>query len=239
MSRRAGRLRLVSIPLLVALLLSIAPSAQAGGSPVVNHGSRARPWIALTFDDGWGVANCRRIVSILEATHTPATFLPTAGHVKEAPAFWRSVARKGFPIGNHTVNHRVLKGVPAWRQSKEIGGARTIIEGITGEAMAPVFRPPTGAYDETTRRVAAKNGFTRILLWDTSFADTSLRHGGGYWPDAAYYRAATKGGAGSIILGHCGADPTVRILPRVIAYYRARGLTFVTVPKLLGLSAKG
>jgi peptidoglycan-N-acetylglucosamine deacetylase len=231
--------RRISRPLLALVLsvltVGIIPPAQAGGAPVVRSGPHARPWIALTFDDGWGTANCRRVVAILKATHTPATFLPTALHVQWAPGFWRSVARAGFPIGNHTVHHRVLDGVPAWRQDREIAGARTIIERITGMTMAPVLRPPTGAFDETTRRVALRDGFVKILLWDTTFADTSRRHGGGWWPDAAYYRDATSGGAGSVILGHCGADPTVRILPRVIAYYRARGLRFVTVNKLFGL----
>lgn len=240
MTRRPRRIRIpLVLVLLVAFAIGVAGPAQAGGSPVVTHGSTAHAWIAITFDDGWGVANCRRVVGILEATHTPATFLPTAAHVKGAPGFWRAVAQRGFPIGNHTLHHRILRGVPAWRQDLEIGDARRVIEGITGVPMAPVLRPPTGAFDATTRIMAAKNGFTRIVLWDTTFADTSHPRGGGWWPDASYYRSAVRGGRGSIILAHCGADPTVHILARVISHYRSHGLTFVTLPKLLGLSAAG
>lgn len=240
MTRRSRRVRAsLLLTLLVAFALGVAGPVQAGGSKVVYSGPTNHPWIAITFDDGWGVANCRRIVNILEATHTAATFLPTAAHVKEAPGFWRSVAQKGFPIGNHTVHHRILRGVPAWRQDLEIGDARRIIEGITGVTMAPVFRPPTGAFDATTRSMAAKNGLTRIVLWDTTFADTSHPRGGGWWSDSTYYRSAVRGGRGSIILAHCGADPTVHILARVIAHYRSHGLTFVTLPKLLGLPTGG
>jgi peptidoglycan-N-acetylglucosamine deacetylase len=234
--QRRSRLRILAIALAAFMGLAAEPSALAGGAPVITHGSRSRPWIALTFDDGWGVPNCRRVVEILLDTHTPATFLPTAGHVRGAPAFWRRVAQLGFPIGNHTVHHRVLRGVPRWRQVREIADARTIIEGITGVPMAPVLRPPTGAFDATTRHVALRLGFDAILLWDTTFADTSHRPGGGDWPLSAYLRSATRGGSGSIVLAHCGSDVTVRILRQVIATYRARGLRFVTVPRMLGLS---
>ncbi|MFN8619242.1 MAG: polysaccharide deacetylase family protein [Chloroflexota bacterium] len=234
MAQRRSRIRFLAVALVACMGLAAEPSALAGGAPVVTSGSRSRPWIALTFDDGWGVANCRRVVAILQETDTPATFLPTAGNVRGAPAFWRRVAQLGYPIGNHTVHRRVLRGVPQWRQVREIADARTIIEGITGVPMAPVLRPPTGAYDATTRRVALRLGFSAILLWDTTFADTSHRPGGGDWPLSAYLRAATRGGRGSIVLAHCGSDVTVRILRQVIATYRARGLRFVTVPQLLG-----
>jgi hypothetical protein len=48
-------------------------------------------------------------------------------------------------------------------------------------------------------------------------------------------RAASKGQNGSVILGHCGSAIDVAALPGVIAAYRARGFTFVTVPELLGM----
>jgi hypothetical protein len=48
-------------------------------------------------------------------------------------------------------------------------------------------------------------------------------------------RAASRGTNGSVILGHCGSPIDLEALPGVIADYRSRGFTFVTVPELFGL----
>jgi hypothetical protein len=53
--------------------------------------------------------------------------------------------------------------------------------------------------------------------------------------DGAHLSHAMRGTNGSIILCHCGPATTVRIMARVIAAYKARGMTFVTVQQLLGL----
>jgi len=74
-----------------------------------------------------------------------------------------------------------------------------------------------------------------VMTWDSTFADTSRRPDGTLWPLRAYIKTATKGTHGSIILGHCGSPVDHQILRTVIARYRARGLTFVTVPQILKL----
>jgi len=201
----------------------------------VSHGDRHKATIALTFDDGWGTANCQRIVNILLATKTPATFLPNAKWVRRAPAFWTKVAALGFPFANHTTHHALLTKLTFAQQAKEIGSDRTIIEGITGVPMVRVLRPPAGAFNRTTLRAAASVGFDTVMTWDSTFADTSRRPDGTLWPLRAYIKTATKGTNGSIILGHCGSPVDHQILRTVIARYRARGLTFVTVPQILKL----
>ena len=60
-------------------------------------------------------------------------------------------------------------------QAAELTQARAILEGMTGVAMLPVFRPPYGAYDQGLLNVARRQGFPTVLLWDTSDADTSRR----------------------------------------------------------------
>jgi len=50
---------------------------------------------------------------------------------------------------------------------------------------------------------------------------------------------ASAGRPGSIVLLHAGPSVTPRILPALIAGYRARGFTFVTIPDLLGIANTG
>ncbi|MDQ6794874.1 MAG: polysaccharide deacetylase family protein [Chloroflexota bacterium] len=203
-----------------------SPSAR-----VVSHGSRALKTIALTFDDGASPANCRRILAELVSRNVPATFFPVADLMRLDPAFWRLVAKAGYPIGDHTLTHPHLPRLAYSGQLRELTKARAIVEQIIGRAMLHVFRPPYGEYDGATRAAAAAAGFPTLLVWDTSDRDTSPRG-----TVAEMLTAAEQGKNGSVMLLHCGPNATPYLLPDVIAFYRRRGFRFVTVPKLLGLA---
>lgn len=201
----------------------------------MSHGSRGRAWIALTFDDGWNPGHCRAVFDTLEATATPATFFPIAQWVRSDPGLWRDIAAAGFPIGNHTYDHRTLTRLGYAAQYSEIQRAEVAVEAITGRPMIHVLRPPGGAWNDTTLQAAGAAGFPVVLNWDTTLADSSRRRNGQLWPLASYLRSVERGAKGSVILGHCGSAVDVAILREVITFYRARGYAFVTVPEILGL----
>ena len=224
-----------------------APTAAAGppGRPyaapplapavLLAHGPRTRQVVALTFDDGYDPEACGALVDLLEATATPATFFPNAVYVTRSPDLWRRVAAFGFPIGNHTASHPLMPRLTYSAQLNQIASDRSIVEAVTGRPSIWVFRPPYGAWNKSTLLAASAAGYPIVLNWDVSFADSSRRRGGRPWPIAAYIRAASRGIAGAVVLGHCGSRIDLAALPAVIAGYRARGFTFVTVPQLLGL----
>ena len=217
----------------VLLLLALAPrDVAADDAAVVSHGPRDDKVIALTFDDGWSTPRCQKILEILVKHKVSATFFPNALYVKQHPAFWRRVAELGFPIGNHTVNHRDLTELTGAGVFKEINRDREIVERITGVPMIRVMRPPYGAYNKRTLRQSAKAGFPTLLLWDVTASDTS-RHA----TKRSMIRAAMSGRNGSVVVLHCGPKETPQILPKIIDGYRARGFRFVTVPVLLGIDA--
>jgi peptidoglycan/xylan/chitin deacetylase (PgdA/CDA1 family) len=93
--------------------------------------------------------------------------------------------------------------------------------------MAPIFRPPYGARNAATDRAAAIAGYPDVILWDHPSNDTYRLS------DRQMLRNAIAGWPGSIVLMHIGPDATPRILAAVIASYRIRGYTFVTIPQLL------
>jgi peptidoglycan/xylan/chitin deacetylase (PgdA/CDA1 family) len=107
--------------------------------------------------------------------------------------------------------------------------ARMRVEAVTGKPMLRVLRPPGGSYDDNTRRAATAAGFSTLVLWDATFADTSTASS----LASQIYRASQVSN-GSIVLMHC-KPRTVRILQAVIPRYKARGFTFVTIDKLLGI----
>jgi peptidoglycan-N-acetylmuramic acid deacetylase len=217
----------------VLLLLAFGARDAAAADPsVVWHGPRDDKVVALTFDDGWSTPRCQKILDILVAQKVPATFFPNALYVRQSPAFWRRVAELGFPIGNHTTNHRDLTELPSSAVFKEIDRDRKIVEQITGAPMIRVMRPPFGSYNKRTLQQSSDAGFPTLLLWDTTALDTSRRAS-----DRAMIKAARSGRNGSVVVLHCGPKATPRILPKIIEGYRKRGFQFVTVPVLLGIDA--
>jgi peptidoglycan/xylan/chitin deacetylase (PgdA/CDA1 family) len=203
-----------------------APERQVS---VLRHGPRTEQVIALTFDDGWGWRRCAKVVRTLDKAGVPATFFPNGMYVAAAPAFWGDVAQR-YPFGNHTNHHLSLPGLSATRIRAEIADDERRIEAITGVPMIKVLRPPFGARDPRVDRVAASLGYHHVLLWDTRIGDSSRRSS-----ERTMLRAALRGRPGSVVLMHCGNPRTVRLLPKVIAGYQARGFRFVTVPELLGI----
>jgi peptidoglycan/xylan/chitin deacetylase (PgdA/CDA1 family) len=229
MARLLGRrARIAAAGLLATACLSIVLSTASAtaASRVYFHGSRTEHVVALTFDDGWTPSNCARVDRILRAQGVAATFFPSARWVERAPSLWKALATR-YPFGDHTSSHPHMKGLSYARQYDEIASDKRIVERITGVPLIRVFRAPYGEFDTTTLEAAAAAGFPVTMEWDVNVYDLTGKS------DAELLAQATSGRNGSVITMHCGADATVRILPKVIDAYRARGFGFVTVPDLL------
>jgi peptidoglycan/xylan/chitin deacetylase (PgdA/CDA1 family) len=214
---------------LFLLTATLPPPAQAAAVPVVSHGPRTKPYIALTIDDGYNATNCKALADILKARNVPATYFPYSRAVTGSPAAWRHISSEGFPIANHTVSHPTMTRLSYSSQVWQIRTAKARIEAVIGRGTARLFRPPGGAWNYNTRLAAGAAGMKYIVMWDTSFADTANI------TDAAHFNHAMRGTNGSIILCHCGPASTVRIMAKVIAAYKARGMKFVTVQQMFGL----
>jgi peptidoglycan-N-acetylglucosamine deacetylase len=225
-----------SATILAALLLLVVAGGAGGGASAtttataISHGPRQVKVIALTFDDGSSPTNCRRILAELLAAGVPATFFPIAEAMALDPAFWRLVAAAGDPIGDHTMTHPQMPQLSYAAQVRQLRDSRAVVESITGHPILDVFRPPYGEYNGQTLAAAGATGFPVVLTWDTSLRDTSPRG-----TLAEMLAAAELGTNGSVILMHCGPNPTPYLVPQVIDSYRGRGFRFVTVPELLGV----
>ncbi len=233
-------LDLVPVPVVFGSGHPVGPAPATPGTAVVQpplvvfHGPRTAKVVALTFDDGYAPANVRQIFGELTRAGVTATFFVNGAYLRWDPKLWRSIAEAGFPIGNHTVLHEDVRNRPPGQvQADLLRNARLVLE-ATGRPMIPVFRPPYGYHDAASDAAAAAAGFPTIVLWDTTGGDASLSA-----TDASVLANASAGRPGSIVLLHAGPSVTPRILPALIAGYRARGFSFVTVPELLGIAGPG
>jgi peptidoglycan-N-acetylglucosamine deacetylase len=154
-------------------LAAVAPALAAGPAHVVYNGSRSQRVVALTFDDGWSRVNDQRILDVLVSEKVTATWFPYALTVRGNPAFWKRVARLGFPIANHSYSHPDLRTLSEHEMEWQIKASKRLIEGITGVPMVRVFRPPYGSWDARVAAASARAGFPTIVMWDVSSGDTS------------------------------------------------------------------
>jgi peptidoglycan-N-acetylglucosamine deacetylase len=112
-------------------------------APSVHRGPAARPWIALTFDDGPSEST-PRLLELLERRRARATFFQCGHHARRLPHIAREVAGAGHEIGNHTDTHPYLMFKTAAFMEREILKAQQSIADAAG-LQPRLFRPPYGA----------------------------------------------------------------------------------------------
>ena len=188
-----------AIALTVTFTSWTAPVGAA--SEVITHGSRSRPWVALTFDDGWYANRCARIANTLRAKGVTATFLINGAIIRRDIPRWRWILR-GFPIANHTLGHRNLTRERNAEIRKQIAVNEQAIEGALERPILKLLRPPYGAYDRDVLRIAASLGY-QTMTWTIDSGDTKSGA-----TTRSVIRQGSGGGRGAIILLHCGPSVT-------------------------------
>lgn len=193
------------------------------GHSTVTHGSRGRPEVALTFDDGPSLRATPAILATLNRLGARATFFEEGHHVAHREALMRDILSSGDEIGNHSYNHPRYPGFGQLRRTDRL------IRAATGFTPC-LFRPPYGLVDSSVES-AARRLHLRMVLWDVDSEDD--HHPG---PAAIRANVLALAQPGSIVLLHDGGHhpQTVTALPGIIRGLRDRGLHMVTVTGLLG-----
>lgn len=210
--------------------LRITP-AHPGIAHVVFHGSPQRE-VALTIDDGFCATCVARIIHTLARTGMPATIFPNGTYGASwdpvAPTIRRLLAAGQLTIGNHTFLHHdpVAEAPDAF--AADLSNNERWIEHTFGVSARPFFRPPYGAYNSSTVAIAGQQGYTKVILWSGTVAD-STPHTIPYILQAIKYWAHP----GSIILMHGNYPATSIALPQIYSILRQRGLRPVTMATLL------
>jgi peptidoglycan/xylan/chitin deacetylase (PgdA/CDA1 family) len=214
---------LVSIVVAVTLL-----GAEVQASSVIRHGPREQPWVALTFDDGYSVERCARIVRTLRAKRAPATFFINGSAIGRDPDRWRKLLR-GFSVANHTLSHKDLTRLDATSIRAQIELNERIVERALDRPMLRLLRPSYGAHDRQVVRIAAALGY-HTVLWDTDGGD-----GRAGATTRSVIQAGSRGDDGAIVLLHCGPATTPAAVGPIIDRYRSRGYRLVDLGQMLDL----
>jgi peptidoglycan-N-acetylglucosamine deacetylase len=200
-----------------------AVGCTGGSAGLVTNGSRERPVVALTFDDGPSEYT-PGFLDVLRREHARATFFELGQEMAGRESTMRRILREGDEIGNHTMHHTEFPGYA------DIAPTTALISSIT-HFRPCLFRPPGGGVDSAVIAAAGADGL-RTITWDVDPVDWSTPGTG-----AIYSRVVDATRPGSIVLMHDGGgnrSETLAALPEIIDTLRGRDYSFETVTELLG-----
>jgi peptidoglycan/xylan/chitin deacetylase (PgdA/CDA1 family) len=153
------------------------PTSGTGALPVVHRITTTDPVVFITIDDGY--TKDPAVVSLLRTRHIPVTPFLAQTAINTGHAYFNLVQdASGQTVQDHSVNHPFLTKLSYDQQKHEICGAAD--QYATWFGTRPwLFRPPYGAYNQTTLRAAQACGMTTIVLWDASLPHSVIRFASG------------------------------------------------------------
>jgi peptidoglycan/xylan/chitin deacetylase (PgdA/CDA1 family) len=204
------------------------------GTAYVRYGSRQYPVVAITIDDCYSPAAVAADQAIFEQYHVNVTWFPIGYVAALHPDLWRAIDAAGFPIANHTYDHKNLTVKTYAQIVQDIKDDNYTLKSILGHPIMPFVRPYGGALNDTVIQAAAAAGERAVVNWDSEDGDASGSFA--QWSDVSRLISLGEGGKnGSIILMHANHEYTTQALPTIINYYRSHGFQFVTLGQLLGV----
>lgn len=219
--------------------------------PVVQHGQRDKPRVALTFDADLTAAMRKRLqhgkvksyynkalIDELRALHVPATLFLTGMWMEQYPNVTRQLAADPlFELGTHSYDHRgftkrcyTLGTVPRAEMLADVRRAVVLLDELDPHATR-WFRFPGGCYDGTALHELAPAGVTAVGL-DVPGADGFAKS-----PTAIIGQVLGHARNGSIVVLHMhggdNAPYTDEAIGPIVQALRSRGFELVTVTDLM------
>jgi peptidoglycan/xylan/chitin deacetylase (PgdA/CDA1 family) len=206
--------------------LGLGPSGDLSILP--GHDSR----LALTVDDGASVEVVAAYAEFCRDSGTRLTFFVNGANESwavNAPLLRPMVDSGQIQMGNHTWSHPDVTRVGADDVADQIGRNAEFLQNTYGVDAAPYFRPPYGAHNRETDRIAAEFGYTSITLWSSSLDDARLL------PEPELIANAEMSfQPGQIVLAHANLPPVTHCYSTLIDIIHSRGLQTVTLREAFG-----
>jgi peptidoglycan/xylan/chitin deacetylase (PgdA/CDA1 family) len=213
------------------------PPPHPGRPTVVSRAPRRTRQIALTIDDGYSPETVAAYVAFAQRTRIPITFQPNGCY----QAIWNRHATVLRPlveagqvqIGNHTWTHHNLlaRGRSDADIRADVERNEQWIQRTFGITSRPWFRPPYGSHNVHVDGVVAEAGFTKIMMWNGSFGDSTPLS-----PEQLMGLARQYLQPGTIMIGHANHPTITGLFDQVEALIEQRQLEPVTLDTMFGTS---
>ena len=198
--------------------------------------SAENPVIALTFDDGPSPFTSTLLDTLREKDVRVTFFLLGIQVENHGDELVKRIVSEGHELGNHSYDHPILTKLTPDEVRSQL--TRTIDLEMRAAGVGPtVFRPPTGAADETVLSIARDlNMYTVNWAWQSCPED---------WIDAnknpEYLSnfVVENAGNGHVVLLHDIHEATVQSIPAMIDGLKEKGYRFATVSELMAFNKDG
>jgi peptidoglycan/xylan/chitin deacetylase (PgdA/CDA1 family) len=201
--------------------------------------------LALTIDDGTSSEVVGAFATLAVDTGVRLTFFPNGCYRswEDNAAVLRPLVDSGqVALGNHTWSHPDLTGLGDREVAEEISRNREFLRTVFGVTDSPFFRPPFGARDERTDRIAADVGHPTIAMWNGTLGDSRV-----LGPDELLASAREWFAGQAIVVGHANHPTVTTVYGELLELIAERELRTVTLAdvwatpaqRLRGASASG
>jgi len=228
-----------------AAAVADAPATLLPPTGVVTELPGVGNGLALTIDDGTSSEVVAAFAAFAVDADVRLTLFPNGRYRS-----WAENARVLGPLaesgqvafGNHTWSHPDLTTLGDAEVAEEIRRNREFMRTTLGVSDTPFFRPPFGAHDERTDRIAADLGHPTIAMWNGTLGDSRVLTGAelvGYAREWFIPQA--------IVVGHANQRTVTTVYGELLELIQERQLRTVTLadvwaaprPPFQGVSASG
>ena len=211
------------------------PPTLLGGNHIANHqailslGSPDEKVIYLTFDAGYSTPNVEKILDVLKEEDVSAAFFILPAIYKYTPEVAKRMVDEGHLVCNHTKTHKNVSALSFDEFKSELLELEAEYEKYTGNKMAKYFRPPEGAFSESTLDYCEKLGY-KCVFWSFAYADWD--NNAQKSPEWAKEKILSSIHNGEVMLLHPNSKTNADILQDIIRELKSQGYTFGTLDKL-------
>lgn len=183
--------------------------------------------IYLTFDAGYENGNTEPILDALKKHNVPATFFVVGHYLESAPDLVKRMVDEGHFVGNHTYHHPDMSAISSKESfKKEMEDVENKFKEITGEDLAPFYRPPQGKYSTKNLEMAKEMGY-HTFFWSLAYVD---------WyqdkqpsKEEAFNKLTGRIHPGAIVLLHSTSKTNGEIMDELLTKWEEMGYTFRTL----------
>lgn len=182
--------------------------------------------MAFTIDDGSSSEAIKAYLRFARSHYVKLNFFITSGFQgwkSNEPEINYLVDKGLLQLANHTSSHADLSQLSAASIQKQLMRCHNYIEDAFGVDARPFYRPPYGAYNGTVIRAAADLGYTKLVLWNGTLADSSMSTR----PFGVRKHAKSSFKDEKIVLAHANRMLVPDLLPELYELMRSRGLNLV------------
>ena len=196
------------------------------GPHPIYRGNPKKRMAALMINVAWGNEHIPSMLGTLRKKNVRATFFFDGSWLEKNETLARRIAEDGHELSNHAYSHPDMAKLGSAEQYRQIARTEALLKEKLGVRDNKWFAPPSGSYNATTVRTAARLGL-KTVLWTVDTID---------WKNPPPERITAKirrdAGPGSLILMHPTASASAA-LEGLIDALRSKGIEPGTVSETL------